>query len=479
MSALAAVPDLALRAAIYCRISADQSGDGEGVDRQEQACRELVEESGWDIAEIITDNDISAYSGKRRPGYERLLRLIESDQIDAVVAIHTDRLYRRPRDLERLVDALENHKITVRTVKSGEMDLSTATGRMVAKMLATVSEHESARIGERVADKHKSNAEKGRAHGGLAPFGYRREGPGELVIDPEQAALIVEAADKILRLNASLTSIVIEWNDRGVATQRGAHWRPNALSKVLRAGRIAGLRESHGEVIGEGTWEPILDRVTWERLRSKITHAPIGRRPRVNLLAGFVFCAECGTAMTSRSPGKPTDAEGRKNYRKRSYACDKAKMGGCGSCAAVSERVEAIVVDHILGALERVNLQAVRARQVVASSSDLVGGIAVDEEMLVDLAADLGERRISRAEWMAAREPIDSRITEARLELEKMTQIGSMDDAAFDGVDEDRWGELNLEQRQAIVRLMISRVEIRKGRGGRSFDPSRVTIIPR
>jgi DNA invertase Pin-like site-specific DNA recombinase len=35
---------------------------------------------------VLVDNDISAYSGKKRPGYEELLRLIESREIHTVIA---------------------------------------------------------------------------------------------------------------------------------------------------------------------------------------------------------------------------------------------------------------------------------------------------------------------------------------------------------------------------------------------------------
>jgi site-specific DNA recombinase len=61
------------RAAIYCRISRDRIGAGLGVERQETECRELAARLGWTVAVVYVDNDISAYSGKARPGYRALL----------------------------------------------------------------------------------------------------------------------------------------------------------------------------------------------------------------------------------------------------------------------------------------------------------------------------------------------------------------------------------------------------------------------
>ena len=63
------------RAAIYCRISDDREGRGLGVARQEAECRALADRVGWRVADghVYTDNDLSAYRGRHRPGYRALL----------------------------------------------------------------------------------------------------------------------------------------------------------------------------------------------------------------------------------------------------------------------------------------------------------------------------------------------------------------------------------------------------------------------
>jgi hypothetical protein len=77
-------------AAIYCRISHDKTGAGLGVERQKQDCRELAARLGWSVTEVFCDNDLSAYSGKRRPRYQALLEAIRAGRIDAVLTWHTD-----------------------------------------------------------------------------------------------------------------------------------------------------------------------------------------------------------------------------------------------------------------------------------------------------------------------------------------------------------------------------------------------------
>jgi site-specific DNA recombinase len=58
-----------VRAAIYARISSDTDGTRAGVDRQLADCHTLATSLGWSVAQEYVDNDISAYSGKRRPEY--------------------------------------------------------------------------------------------------------------------------------------------------------------------------------------------------------------------------------------------------------------------------------------------------------------------------------------------------------------------------------------------------------------------------
>ena len=66
---------MAMRVAIYTRISDDTEGFAKGVQRQEQDCRALAKRRGWSVFEPVRqDNDISAFNTKVvRPAFESLL----------------------------------------------------------------------------------------------------------------------------------------------------------------------------------------------------------------------------------------------------------------------------------------------------------------------------------------------------------------------------------------------------------------------
>jgi hypothetical protein len=117
-------------AAVYLRISSDPSGQALGVARQREDCVALCAAKGWTPVEYV-DNDVSASSGKKRPGYERMLTDIRDGRIGAVVAWDLDRLHRRPIELEAFMDLADAHRLALATV-SGDVDPSICRPRRAA-----------------------------------------------------------------------------------------------------------------------------------------------------------------------------------------------------------------------------------------------------------------------------------------------------------------------------------------------------------
>ena len=84
---------------VYLHISEDRTGAEAGVERQREDCLETCGRLGITDPAIFMDDHISAYSGKKRPGYIELLERVRLGP-SRIVAWHVARLYRRPRELE-------------------------------------------------------------------------------------------------------------------------------------------------------------------------------------------------------------------------------------------------------------------------------------------------------------------------------------------------------------------------------------------
>jgi site-specific DNA recombinase len=476
---LASVPAAAVRVALYCRISQDGEGQGLGVARQEADCRHLAERRGWDVVEVYVDNDLSAYSEKARPAYQRLLADIEAGSVEAVVAWHPDRLHRSPVELEAFIDLVERSGVGVETVQAGRVDLATPAGRMNARMLGTVARYESEHKSDRIRRKHRELAEAGKVSGGgNRPFGFE---PDRITHRPNEVELVREAARRLLA-GESLYRIATDWTTRGVETSTGASWSTTALKAFLTAPRIAGLRSHRGEVIGPAVWAPILDETTWKRVTA-ILNDPARKRKRAirsYLLTGLLRCGRCGTAMVATPRQTKTGGGKRgvyiygKGATQRAYGCAKTS-GGCGGVFILAEGADAFVSDAVLYRLRGSKLGQARRRLAgLADSDKLMREIADDEAMLIELGEDYAERRISRPAFHAAVERVQGRLDVARAQLATRSRPD-----VLDGIDDlaAEWASLGLERQRAVIGAVLTEVWVGPALGPRNrFDPKRIAF---
>jgi DNA invertase Pin-like site-specific DNA recombinase len=413
------------------------------------------------------DDDLTAYTGAPRPEYERLLRDVVAGHIKAIVAWDPDRLYRRMTDLEGLVDTLEQHPVEVATVNAGDIDLSTANGRLQARITGAVARHESEHKAERLRAKHEELAERGRWSGGPRPYGYRPAGDGALELIPEEAEIVREVAARVLA-GESLHPICRDLDARGVPTARGSQWRPATLSSILQSPTIVGERRWHGTGPVTATWEPIIDLATSLQLRTVLDpKKPRGITPRVNWLAGILVCGNCGLKLQGM----------RRETGKRRFACPPGPShSGCGRIEVNAEPVEKVISEALFSVVDTPRLAARRTKAERQRKRE--DDPAALEEQLAELAGMHGNGELTTAEWRAARTPLLARIEAARA-----AQIGTQH-AQILSLYQDRsgglreaWDTLSIAQRGAVASAVIEDIVVKKAvRRGRIFDPDRLDI---
>jgi DNA invertase Pin-like site-specific DNA recombinase len=456
------------KAGVYVRISEDREGAGLGVKRQEADCRALAAQVGWEVADVYVDNDLSAYSGKLRPAYRRLLEDLRGGRIDAVLAWHADRLHRSPAELEAFISICDSRGVEVRTVKAGELDLGTASGRMVARILGDVARHESEHKSERIRRKHLELAEAGKVvGGGTRPLGVEAD---RLNVRESEAELIREAARRVLA-GDSLRGICADWNRRAIVTSTGGPWRQQVLRRLLMSGRIAGWREHRGVLVAPAVWPAIVERASVDRLRARLgdpSRRTSGPNPRRYLLSGALLrCGACG---------RPLRARPRVDHVRR-YVCPSGPMyGGCGGIAIVAQPLEDLVVERVLDVLDSPVVEAQAQRLVEGTADIVVETLGADVRALEELALDYyRDRLITRDEYLVARGSLEGRIESARRQLAESTGERVLESVR--GVARTRWPEVGFDQRRAIISALIERITIGAGRRGfNQFDPGRLAI---
>ncbi|MGO1851650.1 recombinase family protein [Microbacterium sp. JB110] len=106
-------------ALIYLRISANRTSEHASIEQQRADCTALAGQLGYTRAIEFVDEAISAYQDRARPGYQQLLHQIQESEAGTVIVWHLDRLYRKPRELEQLLDLLDIHPIRVESAQGG------------------------------------------------------------------------------------------------------------------------------------------------------------------------------------------------------------------------------------------------------------------------------------------------------------------------------------------------------------------------
>lgn len=461
------------RAAVYCRISQDREGAGLGVERQQQDCEALARKLGWTIMAQHTDNDVSAYSGKVRPGYRALLADLDAGKADAVIVWHTDRLHRSPRELEEYVDICERHKIVTQTVKAGELDLATPAGRAVARTLGAWARFESEHKSDRTRRAQLQAAQAGRWLGGAEPFGWQVRDDGSAVLHRVQAREVRNAA-RVLLAGGSLGSIVADLNNRGVTTTTGRPWSYTSLRQVLTRPRNARFSTYRGEIVGTSTWPALLTEDTWRGVCALLAD-PARRQSTSNrarwLLSGIAVCGECGEPLRSA-----TVASNRaKGTTRTVYRCP---TPGGGHVARAAAPIDALVERVVLGLLGRDDFAAVTAEHTTSDTeSARVEAVAL-RSRVGEAADEYADGNITAAQLVKITARVRDRLEEVEALMSNAARGSAL--AAFTGKEPAKvWKRLTVDRRRAVVRELMTVTIERSGKRGNGFDPDLVKIEPR
>lgn len=461
---------------IYCRISRDITGKAAGIERQETACRELATNLGLQVARVFTDNDISAYSGKPRPGFEAMIDYIEHSEVHHIPAWHIDRLYRRVAELNRITSLVRDHTITIQTVKAGELDLSTAQGILNAEIAASVAGYEVRHQIERQKASHVSRAAKGTWRGGVPPYGLRTTSEkGVLELDPVAAKHVRTAAQMVLegRTLMSICRVLDEAgavppSNRATAGRPNRKWRAKIIRGILKTPTIAGLSHRNGEIVGKAAWPAVIDETTWRSVchilddPTRVTHAP---EPRKWQGSGVYYCGKCGSKL---STGKSKANGG------------KVRAYNCKNCYGITRRVD--LVDQVVDAVILGYLDMPENRLKIMGSQE--SKESVDIEALMNEKLELSERNnqlatmftdgeITAKQLAAGTERVKVRVAEIDRKLSAARAVSTLADLVLSGEQlKERWNDMPAEVRGNVIAELV-KVTIMPAKSFK-FDPQNV-----
>ena len=431
-------------AGIYTRLSLDKTGDGLAVQRQESACRDLAKRHGWTVAEVYEDNDVSASSGKERPEYQRMLADLESGSINAVVVYAWDRLARRMTDLVAFIELQRRLDFDVAHV-TGDVDLSTASGRQTAYILGSVAQGEAERLGERVSAQKQQRALMGIPHKGR----HRLYGYDENWTPVEPEAAIIREAFTRRASGESTTAIARDLTARGIKTVSGRDWSSGVLGQTLTKHVYAGQVTFKGEVVADSIHPALVDLDTFNAAQAELAGSSAGTNTRKYLLSGILRCGHCTFPMK----GNPSN---------KMYRCS-TTYGGCGRLS-----VRIALADHWVkwAAMQRANMKPSRD----PDPRDYDAGMAAADDEIARVQADYREGIYTLAEAKPLLEA--QRQVKREAAKAKARAVPRLNHATQKYLD---YGRMNLSQQRAFINAHITDVIVGPAvsRGHQPFNPAR------
>lgn len=168
-------------AGLYIRVSTeDQAREGFSLPEQEKRLRTMCEYKNYKVYDVYEERGISAKTGNYRPEFERLLQDVRDKKVNTIVVLKLDRLTRSVSDWEKILTFLEENEAYL-DCANDEINTTNANGKMISRILTSVSQQEIERTSERTKIGLAGAIKVGHIPH-QAPLGYKHEDK-KLVID--------------------------------------------------------------------------------------------------------------------------------------------------------------------------------------------------------------------------------------------------------------------------------------------------------
>jgi DNA invertase Pin-like site-specific DNA recombinase len=475
-----------VRCAVYARVSIEREESGDNIEIQISECRRHIEDQGWTVANVFGDSDVSAspYSGKPRPGYSQLLGAVRSGDVECIVVTEMSRLYRRFEELLEVIHLAEIAALRrIETTDGSCYDLSTGTGIHNAVAAVNLATLESRRTSTRIKRKRRVEAQAGKAHGGIRPYGYEK---GGMIIREHEARTIRECRDLIL-CGEPLLSVVRMLNMRGVPAASGGRWYNRSLEQILTSRRIAGVRV-HGGAAYPATWPSIISVEDSGRLRLILRDRRIqkGRISKSYLLSNMIFCGLCGRPLISS--GVRTEA-GRslRKYRCRHFDSS-GNVYGCGKIVRSAEPVEMLVGEAVLSRCDSTNVASSLREAERLEITRLMDELIDRKTKLDNLLRDYGSGLLGDEETLMVKSAAQEAHELTREELARRESGRTLTAIPVDHTTHEAWEGADLAWRRRLIGLLVDKVIVHPSwPGGRrwqapdgqafAFEPEKIQII--
>lgn len=291
-------------AGLYIRVSTeDQAREGFSLPEQEKRLRAICEYKGYEIYKLYKDAGISAKTGNTRPAFEELLQDIRDKKCNTIVVLKLDRLTRSVFDLEDIMNFLEENNAYLDCANE-EINTTNSSGKMVARLLTTVSQNEIERTSERTKFGLYGAIKKGHIPA-RAPLGYKHIDK-KLVPDSLTKDIVIRIYNLYFE-GKSYYNIATIFNEEQVLGK--TNWKDTGILRIIsnevyKGDYVHGKRTNH-PTLYKDVVEPIISKEMWENCQvQKKKNQKNYMRTQTYIFLQKLKCPKCGRILAGGASHK-------------------------------------------------------------------------------------------------------------------------------------------------------------------------------
>ena len=289
---------------IYMRVSTeDQAREGFSLPEQKERLEAYCKFNGYKIVKYYTDAGISAKTGNHRPEYDRMLEDGKQGKINMIIALKLDRITRSTRDWETLMDYLEKYNINIAFVND-DINTTTANGKMVSRIMMSVSQNEIERTSERTIIGLEGAIKQGHIPA-RAPLGYKHIDK-KLVPDPLTKDIVVRIYNLYFE-GLTYNTIAKLFNKEKVCGK--TNWKDTSILKIItnviyKGDYIQGKTTRNPRYF-EDVVEPIVSKELWDSCQvQKKKNQRNYMRSQTYIFLQKLKCPKCGRILAGGASHK-------------------------------------------------------------------------------------------------------------------------------------------------------------------------------
>jgi len=295
---------------IYARKSTDEKGKQvRSIKDQLTELRAFIKRIGdVEVVDIVIEKRSARYPG--RPEFNRVMKMIQEEKADGLIAWHPNRLTRNATDSMNIINLLDSGQLKDMMFPTFPFENTPYGINNLFRAFAD-SKLETDKLVVDIKRGLYLKAKEGRWPG-FAPLGFKnRKGTGNIYIDKKRAPLITKMYELYSTGKYTLRKIKMIIDVLGMTNRNSNKLALSAYQGVLKNPFYYGVMRYGGELYS-GKHKPLISKKLFDRVQRVMEQK--GRRKNLKILKDFLYrgivkCGVCGCAITVMKKVKKSKRE--------------------------------------------------------------------------------------------------------------------------------------------------------------------------